>query len=243
LNINIHSAIDIHSAMGSVPGNTHYNDHESPLKPDQQLSRRALTFEPLKHFCTGAMSLGALSREAHKTLAITVNRVGGKPHARGLEATTPLKMSRRLQFFLDFLGQTSEATSTGGEDDTVSFLTAFTITYTDCVTEPFDHTSTNAILTFPTECEYFHGAKLQCSYPSCQKDGVKFRYCKPCNKAVGRRHFGTKHSHPELLLVEEMEETEDILMPSTALVLYCNATNMPFDHTSTKAILPFLIGC
>ncbi|MCY7332129.1 MAG: glutamate synthase large subunit [Pseudanabaena sp. CAN_BIN31] len=32
----------------------------------------------LKRFCTGAMSLGALSREAHEVLAIAMNRVGGK---------------------------------------------------------------------------------------------------------------------------------------------------------------------
>merc|ERR1712238_578437 len=32
----------------------------------------------MKRFCTGAMSLGALGREAHETLAIAVNRVGGK---------------------------------------------------------------------------------------------------------------------------------------------------------------------
>ncbi len=32
----------------------------------------------LSHFCTGAMSLGALSREAHEVLAIAMNRVGGK---------------------------------------------------------------------------------------------------------------------------------------------------------------------
>jgi glutamate synthase (ferredoxin) len=35
----------------------------------------------MKRFCTGAMSLGALSREAHETLAIAVNRVGGKSNS------------------------------------------------------------------------------------------------------------------------------------------------------------------
>jgi glutamate synthase (NADPH) large chain len=34
--------------------------------------------EIVKRFCTGAMSLGALSREAHETLAIAMNRIGGK---------------------------------------------------------------------------------------------------------------------------------------------------------------------
>jgi glutamate synthase (ferredoxin) len=32
----------------------------------------------VKRFCTGAMSLGSLSREAHETLAIAMNRLGGK---------------------------------------------------------------------------------------------------------------------------------------------------------------------
>merc|ERR1719162_1595120 len=35
----------------------------------------------MQRFCTGAMSLGALSREAHETLAIAVNRVGGKSNS------------------------------------------------------------------------------------------------------------------------------------------------------------------
>ena len=39
------------------------------------------TSEIMKRFCTGAMSLGALSREAHETLAIAVNRVGGKSNS------------------------------------------------------------------------------------------------------------------------------------------------------------------
>ncbi len=32
----------------------------------------------VKRFCTGAMSLGSISREAHETLAIAMNRMGGK---------------------------------------------------------------------------------------------------------------------------------------------------------------------
>jgi len=37
--------------------------------------------EIMRRFCTGAMSLGALSREAHETLAVAVNRVGGKSNS------------------------------------------------------------------------------------------------------------------------------------------------------------------
>jgi len=35
----------------------------------------------MRRFCTGAMSLGALSREAHETLAVAVNRIGGKSNS------------------------------------------------------------------------------------------------------------------------------------------------------------------
>jgi glutamate synthase (ferredoxin) len=37
--------------------------------------------EIVKRFCTGAMSLGALSREAHEVLAIAMNRIGGKSNS------------------------------------------------------------------------------------------------------------------------------------------------------------------
>ena len=34
-----------------------------------------------KRFCTGGMSLGALSREAHEVLAVAMNRIGGKSNS------------------------------------------------------------------------------------------------------------------------------------------------------------------
>jgi len=37
--------------------------------------------EVMRKFCTGGMSLGALSREAHETLAIAMNRFGGKSNS------------------------------------------------------------------------------------------------------------------------------------------------------------------
>lgn len=37
--------------------------------------------EIVKRFCTGAMSLGSLSREAHETLAVAMNRIGGKSNS------------------------------------------------------------------------------------------------------------------------------------------------------------------
>src|SRR5437763_2472738 len=37
--------------------------------------------EIVKRFTTGAMSFGSISKEAHETLAIAMNRIGGKPNA------------------------------------------------------------------------------------------------------------------------------------------------------------------
>ena len=37
--------------------------------------------EIMKRFCTGGMSLGALSREMHETLAIAMNRIGGRSNS------------------------------------------------------------------------------------------------------------------------------------------------------------------
>src|SRR5258708_25006124 len=34
--------------------------------------------EIVKRFCTGAMSFGSISKEAHENLAIAMNRIGGK---------------------------------------------------------------------------------------------------------------------------------------------------------------------
>ncbi|HEY6712698.1 MAG TPA: glutamate synthase large subunit, partial [Rubrobacter sp.] len=47
---------------------------ESPVAIDEVESAR----EIVKRFTTGAMSLGSLSKEAHETLAIAMNRIGGK---------------------------------------------------------------------------------------------------------------------------------------------------------------------
>nr|YP_010336930.1 ferredoxin-dependent glutamate synthase [Madagascaria erythrocladioides]QUE28964.1 GltB [Madagascaria erythrocladioides]UNJ16515.1 ferredoxin-dependent glutamate synthase [Madagascaria erythrocladioides] len=52
----------------------------SPKKPlgiDEVESAESI----MTRFCTGGMSLGALSRETHETLAIAVNRIGGKSNS------------------------------------------------------------------------------------------------------------------------------------------------------------------
>ena len=47
----------------------------------------------LSRFCTGGMSLGALSRETHETLAIAMNRIGGKSNS-GEGGEDPIRFQR-----------------------------------------------------------------------------------------------------------------------------------------------------
>jgi len=61
---NIRDLLDFDSDRSSIP--------IEEVEPVEQIMRR---------FCTGAMSLGALSREAHETLAIAMNRIGGKSNS------------------------------------------------------------------------------------------------------------------------------------------------------------------
>jgi glutamate synthase (ferredoxin) len=50
-------------------------------RPSIPLEEVESVSEILRRFCTGGMSLGALSREAHETLAIAMNRIGGKSNS------------------------------------------------------------------------------------------------------------------------------------------------------------------
>ena len=50
-------------------------------KPSIRLEEVESIDSILLRFCTGGMSLGALSREAHETLAIAMNRIGGKSNS------------------------------------------------------------------------------------------------------------------------------------------------------------------
>lgn len=52
-----------------------------PDRPSIPIEEVEPASEIMQRFCTGAMSLGALSREAHETLAIAVNRIGGKSNS------------------------------------------------------------------------------------------------------------------------------------------------------------------
>ena len=58
----------------------------------------------LERFCTGGMSLGALSRETHETLAVAMNRIGGKSNS-GEGGEDPIRFKRISD--IDHLGVSS----------------------------------------------------------------------------------------------------------------------------------------
>jgi glutamate synthase (ferredoxin) len=88
----------LHAAVAQGPGYDHFTTYRTllehrpvtalrdllelqpaatPLPLDQVESVESLC----SRFCTGGMSLGALSREAHEVLAIAMNRIGGKSNS------------------------------------------------------------------------------------------------------------------------------------------------------------------
>ncbi len=88
----------LHAAVKAGPKYDHFSTYQKLLenRPPTAL-RDLLTFHPAREplpldqvesvenicrrFCTGGMSLGALSREAHEVLAIAMNRIGGKSNS------------------------------------------------------------------------------------------------------------------------------------------------------------------
>ena len=88
----------LHSALKQGPGYDHFDTYQKlirnrPITALRDLltidsSRESIPLEQVesvesicKRFCTGGMSLGALSREAHEVLAIAMNRIGGKSNS------------------------------------------------------------------------------------------------------------------------------------------------------------------
>jgi glutamate synthase (ferredoxin) len=88
----------LHAAVKAGPGYDHFNTYRTLLenRPVTALRdllelRPAPTPLPIdqvesvdsicSRFCTGGMSLGALSREAHEVLAVAMNRIGGKSNS------------------------------------------------------------------------------------------------------------------------------------------------------------------
>jgi len=88
----------LHAAVAAGPGYDHFSTYQTLLehRPVTALRdllelRSAATPLPIEQvesvesicsrFCTGGMSLGALSREAHEVLAVAMNRIGGKSNS------------------------------------------------------------------------------------------------------------------------------------------------------------------
>ena len=88
----------LHAAVAAGPGYDHFGTYRQLLESrpvtalrDLLQLRPAPTPLPLdqvesveslcRRFCTGGMSLGALSREAHEVLAVAMNRIGGKSNS------------------------------------------------------------------------------------------------------------------------------------------------------------------
>ncbi|MFN9622514.1 MAG: glutamate synthase-related protein [Cyanobacteriota bacterium] len=88
----------LHAAVAAGPGYDHFATYKQllegrPLTALRDLVELAPAPTPLPlervesveslcaRFCTGGMSLGALSREAHEVLAVAMNRIGGKSNS------------------------------------------------------------------------------------------------------------------------------------------------------------------
>jgi len=61
----------------TIRGMLRFNSPNAPLPLDEVEPAS----EIMKRFCTGAMSFGSISAEAHETLAIAMNRIGGKSNS------------------------------------------------------------------------------------------------------------------------------------------------------------------
>ena len=88
----------LHKAVAQGPGYDHFSTYQAllanrPVMALRDLLEFKLAPTPLPldqvesvesictRFCTGGMSLGALSREAHEVLAVAMNRIGGKSNS------------------------------------------------------------------------------------------------------------------------------------------------------------------
>ena len=88
----------LHAAVKTGPGYDHFSTYKTllenrPVTALRDLLEFKLAPTPLPldqvesvesictRFCTGGMSLGALSREAHEVLAVAMNRIGGKSNS------------------------------------------------------------------------------------------------------------------------------------------------------------------
>ncbi len=94
----LHKAVEVYKTGVNQEAYNHYETYRKHLKErpvtalrdllDLNPDRASIPVEEVetienivKRFCTGGMSLGALSREAHETLAIAMNRIGAKSNS------------------------------------------------------------------------------------------------------------------------------------------------------------------
>lgn len=94
----LHKAVEVYKTGEDQEGYNHYETYRKYLEGrpvtalrdllDLNSDRESIPLEEVesvenivKRFCTGGMSLGALSREAHETLAIAMNRLGAKSNS------------------------------------------------------------------------------------------------------------------------------------------------------------------
>ena len=71
------------------------------VRPGAHSARRgrSAAVDIVKRFSTGAMSFGSISREAHTTLAIAMNRIGGKSNTgEGGEEADRYRAAAERQF-------------------------------------------------------------------------------------------------------------------------------------------------
>ena len=118
----------LHSAVKAGPGYDHFSTYKTllenrPVTALRDLLEFKLAATPLPldqvesaeslctRFCTGGMSLGALSREAHEVLAVAMNRIGGKSNS-GEGGEDPIRF--QVLKDVDTDGRSSSFPSIGG---------------------------------------------------------------------------------------------------------------------------------
>ena len=118
----------LHRAVKAGPGYDHFSTYKTllenrPVTALRDLLEFKLAATPLPldqvesaeslctRFCTGGMSLGALSREAHEVLAVAMNRIGGKSNS-GEGGEDPIRF--QVLHDVDGDGRSSSFPSIGG---------------------------------------------------------------------------------------------------------------------------------
>ena len=72
------AAVDAQNARATLRGQLRFRTEDVAAHPPVSLDEVEPAKEIVKRFVTGAMSLGSISREAHETLAVAMNAIGGR---------------------------------------------------------------------------------------------------------------------------------------------------------------------